>query len=50
MALRFNPGGPVAQYQLAVQGMLMLACRSLTAAKAEYRRDYEEAAAHSTNR
>jgi hypothetical protein len=49
VALRFNPGGAVAQYQLAMWGMSMLACRSLTAVEAEYRRDYEEAAAHTTN-
>ncbi len=49
VALRFNLGGPVAQYQLAVWGMSMLACRSLTAVKAEYCRDYKEVAAHTTN-
>jgi hypothetical protein len=49
VALRFNPGGPVAQYQLAVRGMSMLTCRSITAVKAEYRGDYEEVAAHTTN-
>jgi hypothetical protein len=31
VALHFNPGGPVAQFQSIVQGMLMLACRSLMA-------------------
>jgi hypothetical protein len=49
VALQFNPGGVVAQYQSAARGMSMLACRSLTAVKAKYRRDYEEAAAHTTN-
>jgi hypothetical protein len=34
VALHFNPGGPVAQYQLLAQGMSMLACRSLTTSKA----------------
>ena len=29
--------------------MLMLACRLLTAVKAEYCRDYKEAAAYTTN-
>ena len=29
VALRFNPGGPVAQYELAARGISMLACRSL---------------------
>jgi hypothetical protein len=38
----------VAQYQSAMQGMLMLACRSLTAVEAKYHWDYEEAAAHTT--
>jgi hypothetical protein len=49
VALRFNPGGPVAQYQLVVQGMSMLACHSLTASGAEYCRDYKEAAASTIN-
>ncbi len=49
VALQFNPGGPVVQYQLAARGMSMLTCRSLTAVKAKYHRDYEEAAAHTTN-
>jgi hypothetical protein len=49
VALRFNPGGPVAQYQLVAQGMSMLACHLLTASKAEYCRDYKEAAASTTN-
>jgi hypothetical protein len=31
VALRFNPGGPVAQFHSVAQGMLMLACRLLTA-------------------
>jgi hypothetical protein len=39
VALWFNPGGPVAQYQLVVQGMSMLACHLLPASKAEYCRD-----------
>jgi hypothetical protein len=43
VALRFNPGGPVAQYHLAARGMLMLACRSLSAVEAEQSREYEEA-------
>jgi hypothetical protein len=49
VALRFNPGEPVAQYQLVVQGMSILACCLLTASKAEYCRDYKEAAASTTN-
>jgi len=44
VALRFNPGGPVAQFHSVAQGMSMLACRSLTAMAAEFCRDYEEAA------
>ncbi len=35
MALCFNPGGPVAQYQSVARGMSMLACRFLMASKAE---------------
>ncbi len=46
VALKFDPGGPMAQYQLVVQELLMLACRSLTAVEAEYHWDYEEVAAH----
>ena len=42
-------GGPVVQYQLAARGMLMLACRSVSAVDAEYSRDWEEAAAHTKN-
>ncbi len=49
VALWFNPGGLVAHYQSAAWGMSMLACRSLTAVKAKYHRDYEEVAAHTTN-
>jgi hypothetical protein len=49
VALGFNPGGPVAQYQSVVQGMSMLACCLLTASKAEYCRDYEEVVASTTN-
>ncbi len=37
------------QYQLVAQGMSMLACRPLTASVAKYCRDYEEAAASTTN-
>jgi hypothetical protein len=44
VALRFNPGGPVAQYHSVERGMSMLACRSLTAMAAEFCREYEEAA------
>jgi hypothetical protein len=43
IALRFNPGGPVVQYESAARGISMLACRSLTAVEAEYQRGYEEA-------
>jgi hypothetical protein len=43
VALRFNPGGPVAQYELAARGISILACRSLTAVEAETQRGYEEA-------
>ena len=35
VALHFNPGGPVAQYESAARGISMLACRSLTALEAE---------------
>jgi hypothetical protein len=44
VALRFNPGGPVAQYHSAARGMSMLACRSLLAVEAEQSREYKEAA------
>jgi hypothetical protein len=44
VALRFNPGGPVAQFHLVARGMSMLACHSLTAAEAEQSQEYEEAA------
>jgi hypothetical protein len=44
VALRFNPGGLVAQYHSVARGMSMLACRSLTAMAAEFCREYEEAA------
>ncbi len=47
--LWFNPGGPMAQYQLAAQGISMLVCRSLTAVEAKYHWDYKEAAAHTQN-
>ncbi len=50
VALHFNLGGPVVQYHLAARGMSVLACRSLTAVKAEYPQDYEEVAAHTTTR
>ncbi len=43
VALRFNPGGPMAQYESAARGISMLACRSLTAVEAETERGYEEA-------
>jgi hypothetical protein len=36
VALRFNPGGPVAQYHSVARGMSMLACRLLTAMTAEF--------------
>jgi hypothetical protein len=49
VALRFNPGGPVAQFQSVVRGMSMLTCRSLMAVKTEYCQDYEEAAANMRN-
>jgi hypothetical protein len=49
VTLRFNPEGPVAQYQLAALGMSMLACRSLSAVEAKYHQDYKEAAAHTQN-
>jgi hypothetical protein len=49
VALRFNPGGPVAQYQSAARGMLILVCRLLTTVEAEYRREYKEVAAHTRN-
>lgn len=43
VALKFNPGGPVAQYDSAGRGISMLSCRSLTAVEAETQRGYEEA-------
>jgi hypothetical protein len=43
-ALRFNPGGPVAQFHLVARGMSMLACRLLMAMAAEFCQEYEEAA------
>ena len=43
VALRFNPGGPVAQYESAARGISMLSCRSLSAVEAETQRGYEEA-------
>jgi hypothetical protein len=43
VALRFNPGGPVAQYSSVAKGMSMLACRSVTAVEAKYQQGYEEA-------
>ena len=46
VALRFNPGGPVAQLSLVAQGMSLLACRLLSAVEAEYCCKYEEAAAN----
>jgi hypothetical protein len=49
VALRFNPGGPVCQYQSAARGMSMLACHSVSAVDAEYSRDWEEAVAHTKN-
>ncbi len=50
VALRFNPGGAVAQFHLAARGMSMLACWSLTAAKAEHWcREYKEVAANTTH-
>ncbi len=49
VALRFNPGGPVVQYQSAARGMSMLACRSVSAVDAEYSRDWEEAVVHTKN-
>ena len=45
VALRFNPGGPIAQFICVTRGMPMLACCSLTAVAAETCREYEEAAA-----
>jgi hypothetical protein len=45
VALRFNPGGPEAQFHSVTQGMLMLACRLLMAVEAENCWEYEEAAA-----
>ncbi len=42
--LRFNPGGPVAQYHSAARGMSILACRSLTVVEAELCQEYKEAA------
>jgi len=43
VALRFNPGGPVAQYESAARGISMISCRSLSAVEAETQRGYEEA-------
>ena len=41
--LRFNPGGPVAQYESVDKGISILVCRSLSAAEVELQRGYEEA-------
>jgi hypothetical protein len=41
--LRFNPGGPVAQYESVARGILMFVCRSLLAVEAEYQQGYKEA-------
>ncbi len=41
--MRFNPGGPVAQYESVAQCISMLACRSLLAIEAEYQQGYKEA-------
>ncbi len=49
VALRFNPGGAVAQYLSISRGILMLACRSLNAVEAEYQSDYKELASHTSN-
>jgi hypothetical protein len=49
VALRFNPEGPVAQYQSVARRISMLACRSLKAVEAKYHRDIKEAAAHTQN-
>jgi hypothetical protein len=43
VALRFNPGGPMAQYNLVARGISMLSFRSLMAIKAEYQQGYEKA-------
>jgi hypothetical protein len=43
VALRFNPGGPVAQYSSVVKGMSMMVCRLVTAVEAKYQRGYDEA-------
>ncbi len=43
VALRFNPGGPVAQYSLVAKGISMLACRAVTVVEAKYQRGYKEA-------
>jgi hypothetical protein len=43
VALRFNPGGAVAQYSLVAKGLSMLACRAVTVVEAEYQWGYEEA-------
>jgi hypothetical protein len=48
IVLRFNPGGPVAQYESAARGISMLACQSLMAVEAEYQRGYEEALEQTT--
>ncbi len=44
VALRFNPGGPVAQFHSVAWGMSMLVCHLLMAMAAEFCREYEEAA------
>jgi hypothetical protein len=48
-ALHFKPGGLVVQYTSAAWGMLMLACRSLTAVEVEYWWEYKEVASHTIN-
>jgi hypothetical protein len=43
VAMGFNPGGPMAQYNSVARGISMLVCQLLTAVKAEYQQGYEEA-------
>ncbi len=48
VALRFNPGGAVAQFHSAARGMSILACWLLMAAEAEHCCKYKEAAVNAT--
>jgi hypothetical protein len=42
IALRFNPRGPVAQYESVAWGISMLVCRSHLPIEAEYQQGYKK--------